>query len=219
MRTPVRIIGYGAAAVLLGLSAGARAADTAKPWDTAKPADTAKSVKPAAAVPDRAGKPGVTAKPGAAAEKPAAGTAEAGKPEAAKAQAAAPAKVSPEIQAILGTGDGKSPATAYAVTSTGQEAQVLSASGLHYVSQAPVTSGEHHYDMLLAAQADGTVVGRVYFNIDAVSHAAERNPAAEAKPAGTVPAARPATEAAQPPAGGKAAPDAKKQGWFGGWFD
>jgi hypothetical protein len=71
------------------------------------------------------------------------------------------------INAILRTGDGKSPQTAWEIISTQEESVVLQSLGLRTDGQSLITVGDHQYDKLEAVDAKSQQKVTLYFNVDA----------------------------------------------------
>jgi hypothetical protein len=71
------------------------------------------------------------------------------------------------IQAILKTGDGKSPETAWTVLSTHEEYVILQVMGLTPGSQSLMHIGKHSYDKLEPVDRRTEQKVTLYFNIDA----------------------------------------------------
>ena len=71
------------------------------------------------------------------------------------------------IQAILQSGDGKSPETAWVVLSTHEEYIVLQVLGLQPGSQSLMRKGTHSYDVLEPVDPKTNAKVTLYFNIDA----------------------------------------------------
>jgi hypothetical protein len=70
------------------------------------------------------------------------------------------------IQAIMQTGDGKSPETAWAVLSTHEEYIILQVLGLRPGSQSLTQVGKHSYDKLEPVDSKTQQPVTLYFNID-----------------------------------------------------
>jgi hypothetical protein len=71
------------------------------------------------------------------------------------------------VRAILASGDGKTPETAYVVIAVSEEYTILGVRGLKKVQQALINKDGHSYDLITAETKDG-VKEEVYFNIDRV---------------------------------------------------
>lgn len=70
------------------------------------------------------------------------------------------------LKSITGSGDGKSPETAYIVISTHEEYVVLGVLGLQPGKQSVMHEGGHSYDLLEAINQESKETVRLYFNVD-----------------------------------------------------
>lgn len=70
------------------------------------------------------------------------------------------------LKSITGSGDGKSPETAYVVISTHEEYIVLGVLGLQPGKQSVMHEGGHSYDLLEAINQESKETVRLYFNVD-----------------------------------------------------
>ena len=70
------------------------------------------------------------------------------------------------LKSITGSGDGKSPATAYVVISTHEEYVVLGVLGLQPGRQSVMHEGGHSYDLLEATNPQTKEVVKLFFNVD-----------------------------------------------------
>ena len=71
------------------------------------------------------------------------------------------------IKAILASGDGKTPETAFVVISVAEEYSVIGVQGSKKLQQALINKNGHSYDLLTVANKSGGK-DEVYFNIDRV---------------------------------------------------
>jgi hypothetical protein len=71
------------------------------------------------------------------------------------------------IGAIIASGDGKTPETAYTVIAVSEEYTILSVRGLKKMQQALVNKGDHAYDVMTVENKTGAKE-QVYFNVDRV---------------------------------------------------
>ena len=70
-------------------------------------------------------------------------------------------------QAILASGDGKTPATVFVVISVAEEYSVIGIQGARRIQQALIAEGGHNYDVI-TVQTRAGATEQVYFNIDRV---------------------------------------------------
>ncbi|MCC6744418.1 MAG: TonB family protein [Acidobacteria bacterium] len=72
------------------------------------------------------------------------------------------------VDSIVDFGDGKSPETAFTVTTVREEYAVLGAFGLRRKSQSLDHIGGHSFDVLTVVDPDTNVEYKIYFNIDTI---------------------------------------------------
>jgi hypothetical protein len=70
------------------------------------------------------------------------------------------------VKSVLGSGDGKSPETAFVVIAIEEEYSVLAAFSLTLVSQALVNLGGSAFDRMEVKKRDSDQTVTLYFNVD-----------------------------------------------------
>jgi len=78
------------------------------------------------------------------------------------------------LDSILGSGDGKTPQTAFQVIALSEEYAVMRRLGLRVAEQSLIHAGEHSYDLLKGVDPQSQTQREVFFNIDPIMKALDK---------------------------------------------